>query len=187
MCADLGGYFHAQLTAAMRRQRVNAAPETTHYVAGLMVTYAARRAAAFLDRPITMILDEALAQPEATRGFALQAVGDGTLYLAGLFGDHVARTQGDASFYVRAGSFAYTEAAALARNAEGGEPVALVELGAQFPRFVDVLDEVAAAQALGGVARSIVQLYDRWKNTDSVRSVEAMARRGAFPGRGGQS
>lgn len=186
-CADLGDYFRSVLRAAMRRQRVSAAPETADYVAGVMVTYAARPAAEFLDKPIVMILEDALAKPEGARCLALQGVGDGALYLSGLFGEHVERAQGSTSFYVQAGSFAYREAAALARGEEGSAPVALVELGAQFPRFVDVLAEVAESQALGSVTRSIVQLYDRWKNADSQRAVEEMARRGAFPTKGGVS
>lgn len=184
-CADLGGYFRALLLAAMRRQRVSASPETADYVAGVLVTYAARPAAEFLDKPIVRILDEALAQPEGARCVGLQTVGDSALYLSGLFGEHVERAQGATGFYVHVGSYAYREAAALARSAEGTEPVALTELGEQFPRFVDVLAEVAESQALGGVARSIVQLYDRWKNADSQRAMEEMAKRGAYPVRRG--
>ncbi len=184
-CADLEGYFRTLLATAMRRQRVSALPETADYVAGVLVTYAARPAAEFLDRPIVTILDEALAQPEGARGHALQAVGDGALYLSGLFGEHVERALGTTGFYVHVGSFAYREAAALAREPDGADATVLVELGEQFPRFVDVLAEVAESQALGGVARSIVQLYDRWKSADSRRAVEQMAKRGTFPGRGG--
>ncbi len=186
-CANLGDYFRSLLRAAMRRQRVSAAPETADYVAGVMVTYASRPAADFLDKPIVVILEDALAKPDGARCAALQSVGDGALYLSGLFGEHVERSQGSTSFYVHAGSFAYREAAALARCEEGIEPVALAELGAQFPRFVDVLAEVAESQALGSITRSIVQLYDRWKNADSLRAVEEMARRGAFPTKGGVS
>jgi hypothetical protein len=186
-CADLGGYFRSLLRAAMQRQHVNASPETADYVAGVMVTYAARPAAEFLDRPIVIILEEALAKPEPVRGAALQQVGDGALYLSGLFGDHVERAQGTTSFHVRLGGFAYREAAALARIEAGTEPVALTELAERFPRFVDVLADVAESQALGSVTRSIVQLYDRWKNADSERAIQEMARRGAFPTKGGVS
>ncbi len=184
-CANLGEYFRALLHTAMRRQHVSAAPETADYVTGVLVTYAARPAAEFLDRPLVSILDEALAKPEGERFVALQTVGDGALCLSSLFGGHASRAGLDPGYYVRVGSYAYREAAALARDDEGGEPVALVELGEQFPRFVDVLSEVAEAQSLGGVTKSLVQLYDRWKQADSHRAVEEMARRGAFPARGG--
>lgn len=184
-CVDLGDYFRSLLLAAMRNQRVTAAPETEHYVTGVLVTCAVRQQADFLDRPLVMILDEALAAPTPTRGVALQSVGNGALCMSGLFSDNVARRQLDPGLYVRVGSFAYREAAALARDAAGTEPVALVELGEQFPRFVDVLSEVAEAQALGAVTKSIVALYDRFKRADSQRAAEEMARRGTFPARGG--
>lgn len=186
-CTDLGGYFRVMLASAMRRQRVEASPETTDYVTGVLVTYAARPAAEFLDRPIVAILDEALAQPAGHRCLALQTVGDGALYLSGLFADHVERSQGTTGFYLHVGSFAYREAATLARSPEGTEPVALAELSENFPRFVDVLAEVAESSALGAVTKSVVQLYDRWKNGSSQRSLEELARRGAFPVRGGST
>ena len=184
-CNDLGSYFRALITAAMERQRTSAAPETADYVAGLMVTYAGRRAAEFLDRPIVVMLDEALAGSTGTKLQRLQTVGDGALYLAGLFGDHVERAQGDVSFYVHAGSFAYKHAAAILEVEVGSSPVALVELGENFPKFVDVLAEVAESSALGAVTKSVVQLYDRWKHGASERAFEEMVRRGVFPARVG--
>lgn len=186
-CSDLGDWFEGLVITAMRKRRVRAAPETASYVAGVLATCSARAEAPFLDRPLVVLLDEALAAPAHARGPALLAVGDGALCLSGLFGDHATRHQVDAGLYARMGSFAYREAAALARAPEGSEPVALAELGEQFPRFVDVVAEVAEAQCLGAVTKSIVALYDRWKGAGSERAAEALCLRGVFPVKDGGS
>lgn len=186
-CADLAGYFRSLITMAMRRSRVTASPETTDYVSGVLVTFAARPAAEFLDRPIVTSFEEALSLPDPARRVALRNVGDGALCLSGLFSEHVERAVGSTSVHVHVGTVAYRQAAALTRAESEPEKIALGELGTQFPRFVDVLAEVAESQALGSVTKSLVQLYDRCKNADSLRAAEEMARRGAFPARGGCS
>jgi hypothetical protein len=184
-CEDLGNWFRSVVSSAMRRRGVEAEPETTEYVSGLLVHCAGSGARDFLDQPMAQVLHEALDCAPGMRLVRLQRVGDGSLCLAGLFGSHVEASQLDPGYYVTLGRFAYREAAALARS-HGGEPVALQELGEQFPRFVDVLSEVAEGAALGSVARSVVQLYDRFKRGGSQKALEELARRGVFPGRPGE-
>lgn len=183
-CSDLGEYFREIVSTAMGRQHIDAEPETRDYVTAMLVNYSGRGAAEFLDRPMVVILDEAMASAPGMRMVGLQTVGDGSLYLAGLFGDHLARANLDLGYYVHLGRFAYLEAAGLARKTVGSDPVAFVELAERFPKFVDVLAEVAESAALGGLTRSLVQHYDRYKNGGSQRSLEAMAKLGAFPAPG---
>lgn len=183
-CADLGGFFREVVSTAMERQKVEAEPETCAYVTAMLVNYSGRQAAEFLDKPMVMILDEAMAAGPGTRLLGLQSVGDGALCLTGLFGEHLARAKIDPGYYVHLGRFAYLEAAGIARKTAGSDPVALIELGENFPKFVDVLTEVAESAALGSVTKSLVQLYDRYKSAGSLRSLDAMARLGVFPASG---
>lgn len=188
-CSSLQGYFRGVVAEALRVARVEADPATREYVTELLVTYAGRGAAEFLDRPIVLLLDEALAVPEGARIVRLQAVGDGALFLTGLFSDHMDRAGLDPALYVTMGRWAYRTAAATVEKTAGTPPVALAELAERFPVFVDVLAEVAESSALGSVTKSVVQLYDRWKNGGSHRALEALAKRGAFPvasGEGGE-
>lgn len=185
-CADLNGFFKEAVATAMRRRRVDAAAPTVEYVTGLLVACASSDPREVLSTPLVERLDAALCAAPAPRMVELQAVGDAALTRAGLFGDHVARHEGVLGLYVTMGAFAYREAAAMSRSAAGSAPVALEEIGEDFPRYVDVLAEVAEASALGAVTRSVVQLYDRWKEARSVKALEELARRGVFPaGEGG--
>lgn len=180
-CADLTGFFRSAVETALRRRRVDAAAPTAEYVTGLLVACATRDPREVLARPLVERLDAALCAAEAPRLVELQAVGDAALTRAGLFGDHVARHEGVLELYVTMGSFAYREAATMARASAGSAPVAIEEIGEDFPRYVDVLAEVAEASALGAVTRSVVQLYDRWKEARSEKALEELARRGIFP------
>jgi hypothetical protein len=181
-CSSLENFFHNELTTAMRRQKVMVTAGVMRHVAGVLVQYASRTAASLLDHSVVVCLNEALESPASQRGARLQTVGDGVLYLTGMFGDHVAHVQGGVGFYVHAGSMAYAQAAKVGHMSE-----ALSELSEKFPQVVDVLTEVAVAQSLGSVTKSLVQLYDRCKNANSHAAATEMARRGTFPGRGGSA
>lgn len=186
-CADLKGFFRSELSHALVRRRVEARPETADYVAGVLMQCALAPSEELLDRPLVLALDEALTADPTLRLHRLQTTGDAALCLAGIFGAHVERTQGSLALYVRVGALAYQKAAEAARDADfdPSPAPALAELGDAFPKFVDVLQEVAAASALGSVARDVVKLYDRLKRAGSARAAEEMARQGVFPAPGG--
>lgn len=185
-CSNLKDFFRASLGEALSRRRVAARPETTDYVAGVLVACGVGPAAALLGQPLVVALDEALASDDPMRLVRLQRTGDAALCLAGIFAPHVERTQGTLGLYVRLGAVAYQKAAEVARAVDPAPVPALEELGEAFPRFVDVLHEVAEASALGAVARDAVRLYDRLKNAESARAAEEMGRMGIFPAPGGQ-
>jgi hypothetical protein len=186
--SSLYSYFRQALGAvSARRREAIAEPATTDYLANLLVTFATGENNALLERSIVLTLDEALARGPGEQLVRLQSVGDAALYLASFFPDHLARARLDVGLYVHVGGFAYGRAAEIVRATagDGGEPTVLSELGEKFPLIVDVLAEVAESSALGAVTKSIVQLFDRWKATGSERALEAMARAGAFPAKGG--
>lgn len=183
-CSDLREFFRQQLAVALTRRRIDARPETEAYIAGVLVDCGLQPPN--LDRPLVVSLNEALACDSAQRTVRLMRAGDAALCLAGLFAPHVERTVGSLGLYVQLGSLAYQRAADASRHeASPPAPVdALAELGEGFPRFVDALQEVAEASALGAVTRDVVRLYDRMRAAGSERAAEEMARQGVFPAPG---
>lgn len=178
-CTDLRDFFRRQLTTAFTRRRLDARPETRDYIAGVLVDCGLHPPP--LSAPLVVSLSEALSSAAPARLPMLLRTGDAALCLAGLFAPHVERTQGSLELYVRVGSLAYQHAAEASRTSEDeAPPTALVELGSGFPRFVDALQEVAEASALGAVTRDVVRLYDRMKTAGSERAAEELARRGVF-------
>lgn len=178
-CTDLGLFFRACVEEAMRARRASLGEATAEYVAGLLTSCTDPRVSERLGGSLVLQLEAALREGvgDAPSGEALRAVGDAALCRSGLFG-----AEGALRVCVRVGAFAYREAASRTKGEGHG---ALVELGEAFPVVVDVVAEVAEATALGAVTRDLVRLYDRWREADSERALQAMAERGVFPGRGG--
>jgi len=90
-------------------------------LAGLLADYAKpdRLEAEALDRPLTLLLDEALHTAGRERFERLRSLGDGVLYTSGFFADHLS-TRGVELRYVRAlGARAYDSAAAMLRQSAG--------------------------------------------------------------------
>jgi hypothetical protein len=177
-------YFRDAVVRASEHQRLETQPETTDYLANLLVTFGTSESQRLLQHSIVLTLDDALARPAGEQLVGLQAVGDGALYLVSFFPDYLARSQLDETLYMNVGAFAYGRAADLARASGTREPRAWIDLQRQFGRIADVLGEVAESSALGNVTKNLVQLFDRWKRTGSSRALEAMARAGVFPGKG---
>ena len=165
------------------KRKLPALPETADYLANLLVH--AGTQTEVLHRSIVLTLDEALTQGPGEQFMGLQAVGDGALYLVGFFPDHIARERIDASLYVSVGAFAYGRAAEIVRASGETEPRVLLELNEHFAVYADVIAEVAESAALGSITKDLVKLFDRYKQTGSTRALEEMARRGAFPTKGG--
>lgn len=182
-CRDLKDFFRGRLSAAFERRRLAPRPETRDYIAGVLVSCGVCPPP--LDRPLSLSLSEALSSGPELRLSRLLDTGDAALCMAGIFAPHVERTQGSLALCVHLGGIAYQHAAEASRGAEGPAD-ALVELGAEFPSFVDALQEVAESSALGAVTRDLVRLLDRAREARSERAIEELARLGVFlaPGTG---
>lgn len=184
-CADLGAFFRAELSEALRQRRARLEPETSDYLVELLAQCATTSGGALLEGSLVLRLDEALAQAPTGRLGALVGVGDAALCRSGLFRAREEEAVGGLGLCVTLGGYAYREAVALARSTHGSAPVALHELGERFPQVIDVVAEVAESSALGVVTRDLVKLYDRWRAAGSSRALEALALQGLFPGRAG--
>ena len=84
-------FFFEAVEDAMRLQRVDATDGATRYLVALLGDYVHpdRRAGEALERPLTLLFDEAVHAPDpADRFQRLRIIGDGVLYGCGFFGDH---------------------------------------------------------------------------------------------------
>jgi hypothetical protein len=190
---SISEYFQEVVTDAIRTRRVEATQAASHYIVGLLVSFAHpdEEVEATFDRPLTFLLREALEATGAERFRRLRALGDGVLYALGFFGEAIEVRGVDRGYVVTVGSTAYHGAASMlrrgAREPADDGPDVLVELAEKFDRFAGVLSEVAE----GSLAKSahddgsIVKLYERWLRTGSARLAAELGARGLVPNRGG--
>lgn len=189
--ASLQEFFKDSVGDAMSRQGVAAEDQTAYYVVNLLTSFA--RSEALFDRtengtelkPLALVLAEVVdSQRAEERQYALQRVGDISLFVAGFFGEGMARRLVDVDYYVNMGGSAYSTLSEQVRGSLRGQVFAAVfaELSAKFMEFVDVLAEVRS-EASARQDIDILRMYELWQRTGSRRAERALRRHGIEPNR----
>lgn len=184
-------FFKDSVAAAMYRQQVDADDHTSYYVVNLLTLFA-RSEVLFDDTedgreltPIARVLADAVdADRSDERNFALQRVGDVSLFVAGFLGDGLAAKPVDVDYYVRVGGAAYGTLAQHATSSFRGRVFSGVfaELAEKFQDFVDVLADIRDA---GHVSeQDTLRIYESWLLTGSKRAARALRARGIEPNLG---
>jgi hypothetical protein len=187
---SVSGFFCEVVEDALRARRVDATDGATHYLVGLLAAYAHPdgRAGEALDRPLTLLLDEALRDPDPAERFErLRTIGDGVLYGCGFFGDHFEARGVDPKYLHGLGTRAYGAASSmLRRGTDDHGPDLFAELAHKFEPFVDVVSDVADMTITMGMesSRGLLKVYERWLRTGSERLASALTLRGVMPRRG---
>jgi hypothetical protein len=184
------GFFGEVVEDAMRTRHVDATDGATRYLVSLLADYAHpdSRAEETLERPLTLLLDEALRAPEPGERFErLRTIGDGVLYGCGFFSDHFEARGVDPKYLHTLGTRAYGAASSmLRRRADDSGPDLFAELARNFNLFVGVVADVADSTIAMGMAssRGLLKVYERWLRTGSERLATALTSRGVLPTRG---
>ncbi len=187
-------FFNEAIEDAIRQQRVDATDGATRYLVALLGDYVHpdRQAGEALDRPLTLLFDEALHTPNpADRFQRLRIIGDGILYGCGFFGDHFEARGVDGKYLRGLGTRAYEEAGSMLRRAPAETPATrgpdlFAELAGNFDAFVGVLTDVADATVATSLesSRGLLKVYERWLKTGSDRLASALTSHGVVPTRG---
>jgi hypothetical protein len=183
-------FFNEIVSESIRTQGVQATEGATRYLVGLLADFAHPdgRAGEALDRPLTLLFDEALHASDAGERFErLRTLGDGVLYGCGFFGDHFESRGVDPKYLQGLGTRAYGAASGMLRGASDGVSHDLFEeLAGKFGVFVSVLSDVADSTVAMSTdsARGLLKAYERWLKTGNDRLAEALASRGVVPTRG---
>ncbi|HEX7081120.1 MAG TPA: hypothetical protein VF329_08915 [Gammaproteobacteria bacterium] len=188
---SLTEFFRNSVSSAMDRQGVDADDLTAYYVVNLLTLFARSEvlyegtAESRMLRPLALILAKAAEAPTVEeRNFELQRLGDIALFVAGFFGESLARRQVDVDYYVRMGGSAYSSLSESVRGSVRGQAYASVfaELASKFQDFVDVLSEVRD-EARGNDDVDVLRLYEVWLRTGSKRAERLLRRIGIEPDR----
>lgn len=187
--ASLVEFFKDAVAEAMQQQKVRAADQTSYYVVNLLTLFA--RSEALFEpaadgpqlRPLAaMLADAVTASDPQERNFALQRLGDVSLFVAGFLGEGLASKPVDVDYYVQMGGSAYGSLSANVRGTVRGRAYGEVfaELAAKFQDFVDVLAEVRD-QARSSHDVDVLRLYELWLKTGSTRAARLLRNAGVEP------
>jgi hypothetical protein len=190
--ASVSDFFEEVVVDAMKSRGVNASEGARSYVVALLADLAKPGSPVerTLERPLTLLLDEALHTPELGERFdRLRTLGDGVLYSSGFFAEHFEARGVDTSYLIGIGRTAYEGAGSLIRSRSSAEQALdiFAELADGFASFVEVIGEVANATIASGVAtsRGLLKLYERWLKTRSEKLADALSSHGFVAPRGG--
>lgn len=183
-------FFCEVVEDAMRSRRVDATHGVTHYLVSLLTDYTRPdgRAGEALERPLTLLLDEALRHTDLAERFSrLRYIGDGVLYGCGFFADHFQARGVDPKYLHGIGTRAYAAASSMLRGqADDCGPDVFAELADKFDAFVDVVAEVADSTITMDIEspKGLLKVYERWLRTGSQRLADALTSHGVMPTRG---
>jgi hypothetical protein len=187
--ADVVGYFHEQVVAAMRERRVEATLETELYLVRLL-TDALALGGPELGLPLVDLYAKALEAKGRARLSGWKTLGDRALYLAGFFDEYLARRGLSRRYFAQMGGSAYNGASRLAERSDhiGDRARAPVfrDLGGRFVAFAGVIDAVREATTFR-TEGDVLTLYERWRRSRSPALAAKLGRHGVFPGRSGAS
>lgn len=172
-------YFKDLVESALASQHVETAGLTTYYLVNLLCDFVrvGRPGRGVDQEPLALQLVRALDAAGAERRVLLRALGDVSLFVAGVFSDSLKRRVVDVDYYVSMGEYAY---ASLSRDDVPWFRPVFAELADKFVQFVDVLAEVSERSALTSNA-DLLRLYERWLRTGSRYAGRCLAERGIPP------
>jgi hypothetical protein len=189
LSANLETFFHDVVDDAMRKKNVAATEAAEYYLVSLLTDYARpdARSCEALERPLTLLLDEALHAPGQERFERLRVLGDGVLYVSGFFAPHLETRGVEVRYVTSLGARAYDGAGKLLRgSADENAPDLFFELAENFERFAELLSAVAEKLLLAAAPSSqgLLKLYERWLKTGSETLGSELLGRGVLPVRG---
>ncbi len=175
-------FFRELVTGALAHRKMEVQEGTEAYLVRLLDRFLEREQLYARDEeggaglePLALMLLRALEEGHRRRREGLRRLGDTSLFVAGFFGDSLARSPVDCGYYVAMGERAYRALAETPGPAGASEVFG--ELAVRFETFVDVLAEIAEMQELRS-NRGLVRLYERFLHTGSARVAEKLRARG---------
>ena len=189
LSASLETFFHDVVDDAMKKKHVAATEAAEYYLVSLLTDYAKpdARSCEALERPLTLLLDEALHAPGQERFERLRVLGDGVLYVSGFFAPHLETRGVEVRYVTSLGARAYDSAGKMLRGASGdAAPDLFFELAENFQRFAELLTAVAEKLSLAAAPSSvgILKMYERWLKTGSESLGSELLEHGVVPVRG---
>jgi hypothetical protein len=183
---SMDGFFYEVVDSAIKKRGADVSHATQQYLVGLLADYAhpGAQANATLDKPLTLLLDEARNTPDLGQRFEkMRTLGDGVLYSLGFFGEHFEARGVDASYLVALGASAYQGAGnVLATTSTRDLSVLDIfgELAEKFAAFVGVITEIAHGTIASSTntAQGLLRAYETWVRTGSDALAKPLAESG---------
>ena len=176
---SLADFFRELVQGAMRTHEVESSEPAEHYLVALLEHFA-KPAPGWDSRPLALEYLESQHTSRADRCAKLKRVGDTSLFLSGVFMEHLERRTVSTAYYMSLGRIAYHQLAGLVPTDTASRADVFAEIAARFPDFVRVLSEISFAELFPGDAQT-VRVYTRWLRTRGLQDAQWLLRQGIVP------
>ncbi len=183
----IGAVLHDMVRGALAAQRVKVAEATEYYLASLLAAFLRTDPARFSQAlGVELLKAEDLDVPR--RYAKLKEVADTSLFLSGVFLDHIEAALPATDYFFEIGSTAYLKLS----SGDDRHPLieafadTYLELGRRFEQFVRVLASMSDTELFASNER-VVGLYERWLKSGSIRDAHRLIALGVIPARGDKS
>ena len=193
---DLTTYFKGEVQTAAEKQGLEATPATFDYLANVLSRFSNIDALMIQTQTETLtgektsrtlpvlaqMFFEGFTNPITEQLIKFQQLGDVALFTSGFLSERVKRSIVDLDYYVSMGEMAYDRAGKIKNSLSSQEHVVNVyfELSRSFPRFVEVLAELADKSLLAN-DKDTLKLYEKWLESKSFRISRMLAEVGVIP------
>ncbi|OGQ44818.1 MAG: hypothetical protein A3H42_04150 [Deltaproteobacteria bacterium RIFCSPLOWO2_02_FULL_46_8] len=162
-------FFRKRVQTALTNHKVQTSDILEFYLVNLLQEFRKTeklfqvQGSKMTEKPLALILADAVEGDASTRIRSLKQLGDVSLYTAGFFAESISRRTITIGYYIRMGGGAYQSLAQLLSNQKTFAEL-YAELSKLFPNLVSVLSEVAHATHWN-TDRDLLKLYERWLAT----------------------
>jgi hypothetical protein len=186
-CGDLNQFFRQAVGSVRQRRAYVTTTAAETYIAALLADHAhAPLLGEESDKPLTLLLANALSAVGNERFERLRRMGDGVLYTTGFFAEHLEHRGIEQSYVEELGARAYATAGRMLVIDRADQNGVFDELAERFHMFVSLVHDVADTLRVGAArsSRALVELYERWLSSGSESLAAALASHGLVPLRG---
>ena len=179
--------FFEFVRSALDSRRIEASPDTEFYLVNLLSGYVHAQPDSF-ERGLGPELIAATRLDPVRRSVRLKQLGDTTLFLAGIFLDHIETRPAATEYYFTIGKTAYGRLADVTRSAGGmlaAQSTTFSDLSRRFVEFVHVLAAISDTELFAKRER-LMGIYERWLETRNPRDATRLAAAGIIANAGGQ-
>ena len=179
----IGAVLYDLVHDALATQRVKVSEDTEYYLATLLAAFLRADPERF-SRALGVELLKAEDMDRGRRYVKLKEVADTSLFLSGIFLDHLEAQLPATDYFFEVGSRAYLRLGRSDDRHPLVEPFVdtYLDLGSRFEEFVRVLSAMADTELFASNSR-VVGLYERWLRSGTPRDTHRLVALGVIPGK----
>lgn len=171
---DSKSYFSDQVSSAMKKLKVDAAPMVSNYLVDVLQFHMST-ANIHVSGTFAEMLLRANQAERTVRYELLKKLGDTSLYISGFFGDSLKRKIIDIDYYAQIGGIAYGR---LATDCDASlQAQVFRDFSERFLDYVDVLTYVSQSTAVQS-NQDVLRIYERYVVTGSALAKEQLIEMG---------